>query len=70
MKSADLLQFLSEFYREKSALRQRHVAAAHRQDFSALSQQRLFEGRVIHAGVLQAAALHGAAAYRLCKTSS
>ena len=28
MKSADLLQFLRDFYREKSALRQRHVAAA------------------------------------------
>ena len=28
MKHADLLQFLREFYREKSALRQRHVAAA------------------------------------------
>jgi hypothetical protein len=28
VKSADLLQLLREFYREKSALRQRHVAAA------------------------------------------
>ena len=28
MKHADLLQFLREFYREKSALRARHVAAA------------------------------------------
>lgn len=28
MKSADLLQLLNDFYREKSALRQRHVAAA------------------------------------------
>lgn len=28
MKSADLLQLLQELYREKSALRQRHVAAA------------------------------------------
>ena len=28
MKPADLLQLLGEFYREKSALRQRHVAAA------------------------------------------
>ena len=28
MKHADLLQFLRDFYREKSALRQRHVAAA------------------------------------------
>ena len=28
MKPADLLQLLREFYREKSALRARHVAAA------------------------------------------
>ena len=28
MKHADLLQMLQEFYRDKSALRQRHVAAA------------------------------------------
>ena len=28
MKAADLLQLLREFYREKSAMRQRHVAAA------------------------------------------
>jgi hypothetical protein len=28
VKSADLLQLLRDFYREKSALRQRHVAAA------------------------------------------